>query len=152
MGAAVVAGCSMGGNVAQAFAAEFPHARRRSVSSTPRHGTAPDAAAKFKERGRTAAGRKVLRKPDRLSADALVLRRLRRQSSGGARREPQNIFAANDVECYAGVMRSAWRLPTATRAASRLFKMPTRSSSAERITRRPVAMRRQLMTRFRSRP
>src|SRR5262249_49496774 len=51
---AVVTGCSMGGNVAQAFAAEYP--RRTSalglVDTTAWYGE--DAAAKFKERAETA--------------------------------------------------------------------------------------------------
>jgi 3-oxoadipate enol-lactonase len=137
---AVVAGCSMGGNVAQAFAAEFP--QRTSalglVDTTAWYGA--DAAAKFHERADTART-KGLR--------SMIDFQLTRWFSDGFRADhPEvltrttDIFVANDVECYAA---SCELLGAAdTRAQLATFNMPTTIVVGEEDYATPVAMARQL--------
>jgi 3-oxoadipate enol-lactonase len=137
---AVVAGCSMGGNVAQTFAAE--HSDRVSalglIDTTAWYGA--DAAAKFKERADVA-------RTDGLRS--MVGFQLTRWFSDGFRaghpevlERTTNIFLANDVECYAA---SCGLLGAAdTRAPLGSFKMPTAIVVGEEDYATPVAMARQL--------
>jgi 3-oxoadipate enol-lactonase len=137
---AVVAGCSMGGNVAQAFAAECP--QRTSalclIDTTAWYGV--DAAAKFKERADTART-KGLR--------SMIDFQLTRWFSDGFRashpevlQRTTDVFVANDVDCYAA---SCELLGAAdTRAQLPTFKMPTAIVVGEEDFATPVAMARQL--------
>jgi len=96
--AAVVAGCSMGGCVAQAFAARYPRRTRGAcfIDTTAWYG--PEAPAKWRERGATAANKgfgaleqfqrsrwfgEAFSSAHRDTVDALI-----------------NIFLANDAACY----------------------------------------------------
>jgi 3-oxoadipate enol-lactonase len=137
---AVVAGCSMGGNVAQTFAAEHPErvSALGLIDTTAWYGV--DAAAKFKERA-DAARTNGLR--------SLIGFQLTRWFSDGFRashpevlERTTNIFAANDVECYAA---SCGLLGAAdARAQLGFFKMPTAIVVGEEDYATPVAMARQL--------
>jgi 3-oxoadipate enol-lactonase len=91
----VVAGCSMGGNVAQAFAAEFPQrtAALGLIDTTAWYGA--DAAAKFKERADAARSKGL---------HGLIDFQLTRWFSDGFRvNHPEvltrttDVFVANDV-------------------------------------------------------
>jgi 3-oxoadipate enol-lactonase len=137
---AVVAGCSMGGNVAQAFAAEFPQrtAALGLIDTTAWYGA--DAAAKFKERADTARA-KGLR--------SMIDFQLTRWFSDGFRaNHPEvltrttDIFVANDVDCYA----ASCELLGAADARAQLanFRMPTAIVVGEEDYATPVAMARQL--------
>jgi len=137
---AVVAGCSMGGNVAQAFAAEYPQrvSALGLIDTTPWYGA--DAAVKFKERA-DAARAKGLR--------SMIDFQLTRWFSDGFRAQhPEvltrttDIFVANDVDCYAA---SCGLLGAAdTRAQLGSFKVPTAIVVGEEDFATPVAMARQL--------
>ena len=96
---AVVAGCSMGGNVAQAFAAVYP--QRTSalglIDTTAWYGA--DAPAKFKERADAAKAK---------SMSGLIDFQLTRWFSDEFRashpdmlKRTTEIFVANDLDCYA---------------------------------------------------
>ena len=136
----VVAGCSMGGNVAQAFAEEYPQrvSALGLIDTTAWYGA--DAAAKFKERAEIART-KGLR--------SMIDFQLTRWFSDGFRaNHPEvltrttDIFVANDVECYAA---SCELLGAAdTRAQLGSFKMPTAVVVGEEDYATPVAMARQL--------
>ena len=137
---AVVAGCSMGGNVAQAFAAEFPQRTMALglIDTTAWYGA--DAAAKFKERADT--GRtKGLR--------SMIDFQLTRWFSDGFRanhpevlKRTTDVFVANDVECYAA---SCELLGAAdARAQLATFTMPTAIVVGEEDYATPVAMAREL--------
>jgi len=136
----IVAGCSMGGNVAQAFAAEY---RQRVlalglIDTTAWYGA--DARAKFKERA-DIARTKGLR--------GMIDFQLTRWFSDGFRathpevlKQTTDIFVANDVDCYAA---SCELLGAAdTRAQLGSFKMPTAVVVGEEDYATPVAMARQL--------
>jgi len=136
----IVAGCSMGGNVAQAFAAEY---RQRVlalglIDTTAWYGA--DAGAKFKERA-DIARTKGLR--------GMIDFQLTRWFSDGFRathpevlKQTTDIFVANDVDCYAA---SCELLGAAdTRAQLGSFKMPTAVVVGEEDYATPVAMARQL--------
>jgi 3-oxoadipate enol-lactonase len=137
---AVVAGCSMGGNVAQAFAAEYPTrvSAMGLIDTTAWYGT--DAAAKFKERA-DVARTKGLR--------SMIDFQLTRWFSDGFRaahpevlERTTNIFVANDVDCYAA---SCGLLGAAdTRAQLGSFNMRTAVVVGEEDYATPVAMARQL--------
>jgi 3-oxoadipate enol-lactonase len=137
---AVVAGCSMGGNVGQAFAAEYPEcvSALGLIDTTAWYGA--DAAAKFKERA-DIARTKGLR--------GMIDFQLTRWFSDGFRanhpevlKRTTDIFVANDVECYAA---SCGLLGAAdTRAQLGSFKMPTAVVVGEQDYATPVAMARQL--------
>ena len=137
---AVVAGCSMGGNVGQAFAAEYPEcvSALGLIDTTAWYGA--DAAAKFKERA-DIARTKGLR--------GMIDFQLTRWFSDGFRanhpevlKRTTDIFVANDVECYAA---SCGLLGAAdTRAQLGSFKMPTAVVVGEEDYATPVAMARQL--------
>ena len=137
---AVVAGCSMGGNIAQAFAAEYPQRTLALglIDTTAWYGA--DASAKFKERA-DAARTKGLR--------SMIDFQLTRWFSDDFRaNHPEvlertaNIFMANDVDCYAA---SCGLLGAAdTRAQLGAFRMPTAIVVGEEDYATPVAMARQL--------
>jgi len=137
---AVVAGCSMGGNVAQAFAAEY--AGRVSalglIDTTAWYGA--DAAAKFKERADAARAKGL---------GGMIDFQLTRWFSDGFRathpdvlKLTTDVFVANDVDCYAA---SCGLLGAAdSRAQLGSFKMPTSIVVGEEDYATPVAMAQQL--------
>jgi 3-oxoadipate enol-lactonase len=137
---AAVAGCSMGGNVAQACAAEYP--RRVTalglIDTTAWYGA--DAPVKFKERA-DAARAKGLR--------GMIDFQLTRWFSDDFRASHPDvltrtfdIFVANDLDCYAA---SCGLLGAAdTRAALGSFTMPVAIVVGEEDYATPVAMARQL--------
>jgi 3-oxoadipate enol-lactonase len=136
----VVAGCSMGGNVAQAFAAEFPQrtAALGLIDTTAWYGA--DAAAKFKERA-DAARSKGLR--------GLIDFQLTRWFSDGFRANHRevltrttDVFVANDVDCYAASCELLGAADTRAKLAN--FNMPTAIVVGEEDYATPVAMARQL--------
>ena len=137
---AVVAGCSMGGNVAQAFAAEFPQrtAALSLIDTTAWYGA--DAAAKFKERADTARSKGL---------GSMIDFQLTRWFSDGFRaNHPEvltrttDVFVANDVDCYAASCELLGAADTRTQLAH--FKMPTAIVVGEEDYATPVAMARQL--------
>jgi 3-oxoadipate enol-lactonase len=136
----VVAGCSMGGNVAQAFAAEFPQrtAALGLIDTTAWYGA--DAAAKFKERA-DAARSKGLR--------GMIDFQLTRWFSDGFRANHSevlmrttDVFVANDVDCYAASCELLGAADTRAQLAN--FNMPTAVVVGEEDYATPVAMARQL--------
>jgi 3-oxoadipate enol-lactonase len=137
---AVVAGCSMGGNVAQAFAAEYPErvSALGLIDTTAWYGA--DAAPKFKERADTARTNGLA---------SMIDFQLTRWFSDDFRRDhPEvlerttDIFLANDVDCYAA---SCGLLGAAdARAQLGSFKLPTAVVVGEEDYATPVAMARQL--------
>src|SRR5262245_12713239 len=137
---AVVAGCSMGGNVAQAFAAQYPQrtAALGLIDTTAWYGA--DAAAKFKERANMARSKGL-----RSMIDFQLTRWFSddfRASHPEVLGRTTNIFVANDVDCYAA---SCELLGAAdTRAQLGAFRMPTTIVVGEEDYATPVAMARQL--------
>jgi 3-oxoadipate enol-lactonase len=136
----VVVGCSMGGNVAQAFAGEYPQrvSALGLIDTTAWYGA--DAAAKFKERAEIART-KGLR-------DMIDFQLTRWFSDGFRANHPEvlkrmtDIFVTNDVDCYGA---SCELLGAAdTRAQLGSFKMPTAIVVGEEDYATPVAMARQL--------
>jgi 3-oxoadipate enol-lactonase len=137
---AIVAGCSMGGNVAQAFAAAFPErvTALGLIDTTSWYG--PDAPAKFKERAE-AARAKGMR--------GMIEFQLTRWFSDGFRaahpdvlKRTFDVFVATDLDCYAA---SCEMLGAAdTRAALPGFDMPVAVVVGEEDYATPVAMARQL--------
>ena len=137
---AAIAGCSMGGNVAQAFAAACPQRTTALglIDTTAWYGA--DAAVKFKERA-DAARTKGLR--------SMIDFQVTRWFSDDFRaRNPEvlerttGIFVANDVECYA----ASCELLGAADARAQLgsFTMPTAIVVGEEDYATPVVMARQL--------
>jgi len=136
----VVAGCSMGGNVAQAFAAEFPQrtAALGLIDTTAWYGA--DAAAKFKERADAARSKGL---------HGLIDFQLTRWFSDGFRvnhpevlTRTKDVFVANDVDCYAASCELLGAADTRAQLAS--FNMPTAIVVGEEDYATPVAMARQL--------
>jgi 3-oxoadipate enol-lactonase len=137
---AVIAGCSMGGNVAQAFAGAYPQrtAALGLIDTTAWYGV--DAAARFKERA-DAARTQGLR--------SMIDFQLTRWFSDDFRaRHPEvlerttGIFVVNDVECYAA---SCELLGAAdARALLGSLTMPTAVVVGEEDYATPVVMARQL--------
>jgi 3-oxoadipate enol-lactonase len=137
---ALIAGCSMGGNVAQAFAAAYP--RRTTalglIDTTAWYG--PDAPARFKERADTARTQGLRSMIDfqltRWFSDDFRARhpRVLERTTG--------IFVANDVECYA----ASCELLGAADARPQLgsFTMPTAVVVGEEDFATPVVMARHL--------
>ena len=137
---AAVAGCSMGGNVAQAFAAEYPQRvdALGLIDTTAWYGA--DAAAKFKERADTARAKGLQNMIDfqltRWFSDAF------RASHPEVLKRTFDIFVANDIECYAA---SCALLDAAdTRDALGSFTMPVAIVVGEEDFATPVTMARQL--------
>ena len=136
----VVAGCSMGGNVAQAFAAECPQrtAALGLIDTTAWYGA--DAAAKFKERADAARSKGL---------HGLIDFQLTRWFSDGFRvNHPEvltrttDVFVANDVDCYAASCELLGAADTRAQLAN--FDMPTAIVVGEEDYATPVAMARQL--------
>ena len=97
--AAVVAGCSMGGCVAQAFAGRYP-ARVNAlglIDTTAWYG--PDAPKNWKERAGVARTKGLAGMVD-FQASRWFSDRYRAEHPGPAK-EMTEVFLANDVECYA---------------------------------------------------
>jgi 3-oxoadipate enol-lactonase len=137
---AVVAGCSMGGNVAQAFAAESPQrvSALGLIDTTAWYGA--DAAAKFKERADVARSKGL---------GSMIDFQLTRWFSDGFRadhpevlKRTTDIFVANDVDCYAASCGLLGSADTRTQLGS--FKMPTAIVVGEEDYATPVTMARQL--------
>lgn len=137
---AAIAGCSMGGNVAQAFAAEYPRrtAALGLVDTTAWYGE--DAAAKFDERADTARTKGL-----RSMIDFQLTRWFSddfRASHPDVLQRTFDIFIGNDVNCYAA---SCGLLGAAdTRAQLGSLEMPVGIVVGEDDYATPVAMARQL--------
>jgi 3-oxoadipate enol-lactonase len=137
---AIVAGCSMGGNVAQAFAAAFPQrtAALGLIDTTAWYGA--DAPAKFKERADIARASGMR---------GMIDFQLTRWFSDGFRaahpealKRTFDVFVATDLDCYAA---SCEMLGAAdTRAALPAFDMPVAVVVGEEDYATPVAMARKL--------
>jgi 3-oxoadipate enol-lactonase len=130
----------MGGNVAQAFATEFPQrtAALGLIDTTAWYGA--DAAAKFKERADAARSKGL---------HGLIDFQLTRWFSDGFRvNHPEvltrttDVFVANDVDCYAASCELLGAADTRTQLAN--FNMPTAIVVGEEDYATPVAMARQL--------
>jgi len=137
---AAVAGCSMGGNVAQAFAAEYPQrvTALGLIDTTAWYGA--DAPAKFKERAETARAKGMRGMIDfqltRWFSDDF------RARHADVLQRTFDIFVANDLDCYAA---SCELLGAAdTRAALGSFKMPVAVVVGEQDYATPVTMAKQL--------
>lgn len=135
-----IAGCSMGGNVAQAFAVEYPHRTTALglIDTTAWYGE--DAPAKFRERAETARSNGMRGMIDfqltRWFSDEFRARR------PDVLKRTFDIFVANDLDCYAA---SCGLLGAAdTRAALALLKMPVAILVGEQDYATPVAMAKQL--------
>jgi 3-oxoadipate enol-lactonase len=137
---AAVAGCSMGGNVAQAFAAEYPGrvTALALIDTTAWYG--PDGAANFARRA-DAARRDGMRslidfQLTRWFSDAF------RESHPDVVKRTFDIFVTNDVDCY---VASCGLLGAAdTRAALASISVPVSIVVGEDDYATPVAMARQL--------
>ncbi len=137
---AAVAGCSMGGNVAQAFAAEYPQrvTGLGLIDTTAWYGA--DAPAKFKERAETARAKGMR---------GMIDFQLTRWFSDDFRDKHPDVlkrtfdtFVANDLDCYAA---SCELLGAAdSRAALGSFTMPVAIVVGEEDYATPVAMATQL--------
>jgi 3-oxoadipate enol-lactonase len=137
---AAVAGCSMGGNIAQAFAAEYPQRTTALglVDTTAWYGA--DAPAKFKERGETAKAKGMQGMIDfqltRWFSDDF------RASRPDVLKQTTAIFVANDLDCYAASCELLGNVDS--RAALGALKMPVAIVVGEEDYATPVAMARQL--------
>ena len=137
---AAVAGCSMGGNVAQAFAADYPErvTALGLIDTTAWYGA--DAPAKFRERAETARAKGM-----RAMIDFQLTRWFSddfRASRPDVLKRTFAVFVANDLDCYAA---SCGLLGAAdTRAALGSFKMPVAIVVGEEDYATPVAMAKQL--------
>ena len=137
---AAVAGCSMGGNIAQAFAAAYP--RRTTalglIDTTAWYGA--DAPARFKERADTARAKGM-----RGMIDFQLTRWFSDEFRGrhpDVLKRTTDIFVANDLDCYAA---SCELLGAAdTRAQLGAFTMPVAIVVGQEDYATPVAMARQL--------
>jgi len=137
---AAVAGCSMGGNVAQAFAAEYPLRTTGLglIDTTAWYGA--DAPSKFKERAETARAKGMA---------GMIDFQLTRWFSDNFRanhldvlKRTFDVFVANDPDCYAA---SCEMLGAAdTRAALSTFTMPVAIVVGEDDYATPVTMAQQL--------
>jgi 3-oxoadipate enol-lactonase len=137
---AAVAGCSMGGNVAQAFAAEYPQrvTALGLIDTTAWYGA--DAPAKFKERAETARAKGMRGMIDfqltRWFSDDF------RAKHPDVLRRTFDVFVANNLDCYAA---SCELLGAAdTRAALGSFTMPVAVVVGEEDYATPVTMARQM--------
>ena len=137
---AAVAGCSMGGNVAQAFAAVCP--QRTSalglVDTTAWYGA--DAPAKFRERADAAKAKGM---------NGLIDFQLTRWFSDEFRashpevlKRTTEIFIANDLECYAASCGLLGAVDIRSHLGS--FRMPVAIVVGEEDYATPVTMARQL--------
>jgi 3-oxoadipate enol-lactonase len=137
---AAVAGCSMGGNVAQACAAEYPPrvTALGLIDTTAWYGA--DAPAKFKERAETARAKGM-----RGMIDFQLTRWFSDDFRAGhpdVLKRTFDIFVANDLDCYGA---SCELLGVAdTREALGSFTMPVAIVVGEEDYATPVAMATQL--------
>ena len=137
---AAVAGCSMGGNIAQAFAAAYP--QRTSalglIDTTAWYGA--DAPTKFKERADTARANGMRGMIDfqltRWFSDSF------RATHPEVLRRTFDVFVANDLDCYAAACELLGAADT--RAALATLNMPVAVVVGEEDYATPVAMARQL--------
>jgi 3-oxoadipate enol-lactonase len=137
---AAVAGCSMGGNVAQAFAAEYPQRVKALglIDTTACYGA--DAPQKFGERAE-AARVKGLRSMIDFQLTRWFSDDFRRQNPDVVQRT-FDLFVGNDLDCYAA---SCELLGAAdTRAALGSFTMPVAIIVGEEDYATPVTMAQQL--------
>ena len=135
-----VAGCSMGGNVAQAFAGDYPHRTTALglIDTTTWYGA--DAPAKFRERADNAR---------RSGMRGMIDFQLTRWFSDGFRathpdvlKRTFDVFVATDLDCYAA---SCEMLGAAdTRAALGALEMPVAIVVGEEDYATPVQMAQQL--------
>ena len=137
---AAVAGASMGGNVAQAFAAEYPQrvTALGLIDTTAWYGD--DAPQKFAERAETARSKGLRSMIDfqlpRWFSDDF------RAKNPEVLRRTVDTFVANDLDCYAA---SCELLGAAdTRAALGSFRMPVAIVVGEEDYATPVPMAKQL--------
>ena len=137
---ATVAGCSMGGCVALAFAGLYP-ARAEAlglIDTTAWYG--PDAAVKFQERAGAARAKGMAALFDfqatRWFSDAF------RASHPDALQQALAVFVATDPDCYAATC--AWLGEADVRAQLRTFRMPVAVVVGEEDDATPIAMARQL--------
>ena len=137
---AAVAGCSMGGNVAQAFAAEYPQRTTALglIDTTAWYGA--DAPAKFKERADTAKAKGLRGMIDfqltRWFSDDF------RASHPDLLKRLTDIFVANDLECYAASCGLLGAVDTRPQLSS--LRMPVAIVVGEEDYATPVAMAQQL--------
>jgi 3-oxoadipate enol-lactonase len=137
---AIVAGCSMGGNVAQAFAGDYAQrtAALGLIDTTAWYGA--DAPAKFKERADTARTRGL-----RSMIDFQLTRWFSddfRANHAEVLERTTGVFVANDVDCYAASCALLGAADSRAQLAS--FTMPTAIVVGEEDSATPVAMARQL--------
>jgi 3-oxoadipate enol-lactonase len=137
---AAVAGCSMGGNVAQAFASEYPQrvTALGLIDTTAWYGA--DAPATFKERAETARAKGMRGMIDfqltRWFSDDF------RASHPDVLKRTVDVFVATDPDCYAA---SCDLLGAAdARAALGSFRMPVAVVVGEEDYATPVAMAKHL--------
>ena len=137
---AAVAGCSMGGNVAQGFAAEYPGrvTALGLIDTTAWYGA--DGAANFAKRAESARANGMRSMIDfqltRWFSDEF------RESHPDVLKRTFDVFVATDVECYAA---SCGLLGAAdTRAALPSFSMPVAIVVGEEDYATPIAMATQL--------
>ena len=137
---AAVAGCSMGGNVAQAFAADFPGRTTALglIDTTAWYGA--DAPAKFKERADAAKAKGM---------PGLIEFQLTRWFSDEFRdshpdvlKRTTDVFVANDVDCYAASCELLGAVDMRPRLGS--FRMPVAIVVGYEDYATPVAMALQL--------
>ena len=137
---AAVAGCSMGGNVAQAFAAVYPQrtAALGLIDTTAWYGA--DAPAKFKERADAAKAKGM---------NGLIDFQLTRwfsdefcASHPDVLKRTTDIFIANDLDCYAASCGLLGDVDSRPHLGS--FRMPVAIVVGEDDHATPVAMARQL--------
>ena len=135
-----IAGCSMGGNVAQAFAVEYPSRTTALglIDTTACYGE--DAPARFRERADTARAKGMRGMIDfqltRWFSDEF------RATHPDVLKRTFDVFVANDLDCYAA---SCELLGMAdTRAALASLKMPVAIVVGEEDYATPVAMAKQL--------
>jgi len=137
---AAVAGCSMGGNVAQAFATSFPERTTALglIDTTAWYGA--DAPAKFRERADAAKARGMR---------GMIDFQLTRWFSDGFRashpdvlQQTTDVFVANDLDCYAASCELLGRVDS--RAALGALRMPVAIVVGEDDYATPVAMAQKL--------
>ena len=138
--AAAVAGCSMGGNVAQAFAAEFPQRTTALglIDTTAWYGA--DAPEKFKERAEAAKAKGMRGMIDfqltRWFSDDF------RAAHPDVLKRTTDVFVANNLDCYAAACGLLGNVDS--RAALASFRMPVAIVVGEDDYATPVAMAQQL--------
>ncbi|HYS24671.1 MAG TPA: alpha/beta hydrolase [Vicinamibacterales bacterium] len=137
---AAVAGCSMGGNVAQAFGAEFPQrtAALGLIDTTAWYGA--DAPEKFTERAGTARTKGMRGMIDfqltRWFSDDF------RAAHPDVLKRTTDVFVANDLDCYAASCGLLGNVDS--RASLPSFRMPVAIVVGEEDHATPVAMAQQL--------